>query len=240
VLTLAIETSSSRGSVAIARGPQVLVELAHESPSAHAEQLLPLLEQALGRAGVERGHLERVGVGLGPGSFTGLRVGIAFGQGIAAGLSIPLFGVPSLANLALAGRGTTAAERGDGAERLYGGLLDARRGEYFFAAYDLEGREVIPAQTVAQNRACERLKELAGDRQLTVAGLAALAACPAAWRCQAPGSSWPSAGRTATLIDSPHATSAVAPMYLRDADAKIPSLPANPLLPSLRAQRRGA
>ena len=101
----------------------------------HATRLLGMAADLLARAEVPWSALERIAVGLGPGTFTGLRVGVATARGLAQSLSVELVGVSSLRALAegAAGHGAEDAERAG-----HGGLLaviDARRGEAFAAAY---------------------------------------------------------------------------------------------------------
>jgi tRNA threonylcarbamoyladenosine biosynthesis protein TsaB len=86
--------------VAVTLDGKVLGALFHEELNAHAERVLGLIEELLASAGWTRGSLDRVAVGVGPGSFTGLRVGIALAQGIALGLARPLIGVGSLRAMA--------------------------------------------------------------------------------------------------------------------------------------------
>jgi tRNA threonylcarbamoyladenosine biosynthesis protein TsaB len=151
VLCLGIETSSRRGSVALVRDGVLLARAEHERPNAHAEQLRPLLARVLEEAKVEKRAIERVTVGIGPGSFTGLRVGIAFAQGIALGLGIPCVGVGSLAAMAA---GLSAREVGTRVT-----LLDARREEVFVAAYAADGSEFWAPVAIARS---EVGKHLAG------------------------------------------------------------------------------
>lgn len=131
---LAIETSSRRGSVALLDDQHLIGSLEHEQPNSHAERLLPLVERLLAEAGWAKSSLDRLGVGVGPGSFTGLRVGIALAEGLSVGLDRPLIGVGSLWAMAFGalteGAGPCCA------------LLDARRDELFAAVYDQENREL--------------------------------------------------------------------------------------------------
>ena len=83
---LGIETSSRRGTVALVEDGQVVASLGHDVPNGHAERMLGLVDQALAEAGWAKASLDRIAVGVGPGSFTGIRVGIALAQGLALGL----------------------------------------------------------------------------------------------------------------------------------------------------------
>jgi tRNA threonylcarbamoyladenosine biosynthesis protein TsaB len=92
----------------------------------HANRLLGAAEAALERAGLGWEEVDRIAVGVGPGSFTGLRIGIATARALAQARGLPLVGVSSLEALALGA---------DAAEPLVLAVLDARRGEAFAAAY---------------------------------------------------------------------------------------------------------
>jgi tRNA threonylcarbamoyl adenosine modification protein YeaZ len=140
---LGIETSSRRGTVALLEAGRPVVVLAHEERNAHAERMLPMLDEALAEAGWGKTQLERVGVGIGPGSFTGVRVGIALAQGLALGLGIPLVGVTSLAAMAAAVPASVAGTRQP--------LLDARRSELFTARYDPAGTAIWQPRVVARS-----------------------------------------------------------------------------------------
>jgi len=107
----------------------------------HAERLQPLLEQALAEAGVGWERVTRICVGVGPGGFTGLRLGIATARALAQGRGLPLVAVSSLAALA---RNAELGEPG----RLVLALLDARRGELFAAGYR-DGAELLAPAALA-------------------------------------------------------------------------------------------
>jgi tRNA threonylcarbamoyladenosine biosynthesis protein TsaB len=117
----------------------------HERPG-HATRLLEMAARLLGEAGISWNELERVAVGVGPGRFTGLRVGIATARGLGQSLGIELAGVSSLRAL--------ARPAGEDAEAVLA-VIDARRGEVFAAAY-AAGRESTPAGAVDP----ARLKDL--------------------------------------------------------------------------------
>ena len=101
----------------------------------HATRLLSLADELLSRADIAWSALDRVAVGVGPGRFTGLRVGIATARGLAQALSIDLVGVPSLHVLAEAALQSTIAP-GEGVLA----VIDARRGEVFAAVFAAAGK----------------------------------------------------------------------------------------------------
>jgi tRNA threonylcarbamoyladenosine biosynthesis protein TsaB len=130
---LVIDTATPATVVGVAVGDSV-VERRHdpqpgERPG-HVSQVLALAEEAMAAAGTSFDELERIGVGLGPGSFTGLRIGIATARGLAHATGLPLAGVSTLGALAVAA--------GDGPVLA---VLDARRGEAFVALW----RDGVPA-----------------------------------------------------------------------------------------------
>jgi len=95
MITLGIDTSASGGGVAVCRDDETLTEAMIASPLQHAEELLPLIERALGECKVGIQAIDLVGVNTGPGSFTGLRIGLATAKGICQAAGIPLAGVDS-------------------------------------------------------------------------------------------------------------------------------------------------
>ena len=218
---LGIETSSVRGSVALVDDERTVCTLGHERQNAHGESILPLIEQALATAGWSRRQLDRIAVGLGPGSFTGLRVGIAIGQGLSEGLEIPLVGIPSLRAMAAA---VPADQPGCRCV-----LLDARKGEWFMAAYDADGNELLEVRVVADTAALEREARTLASPVFIGNGTALLPALPNVIR--GAETDYPHARWTALLALAADPSPLARALYVRDAVAQIPNLPANPLLP---------
>lgn len=93
MLTLGLETSEALGGVALCRDGILLGETELEGALRHAESLLPTVERLLAECRVEKERLELVGANRGPGSFTGLRIGLATAKGLCQALGIPLVGV---------------------------------------------------------------------------------------------------------------------------------------------------
>ncbi len=131
MLILGIDTSSRRGSVALLDGSRVLGGLAVDGDQDHSRALLPAIERLLGAAGRLVGDLDALAVAVGPGSFTGLRVGLATAQGLALAMGRPCLGVDVL----------WAWARHEPARPL-AVLLDAFRGEVLGAVFEGE-REVV-------------------------------------------------------------------------------------------------
>ncbi|HEY5820947.1 MAG TPA: tRNA (adenosine(37)-N6)-threonylcarbamoyltransferase complex dimerization subunit type 1 TsaB [Propionibacteriaceae bacterium] len=131
-LTLAIDTSTVV-SVGLARGTQVLSTASIEDRMAHVEQLTPLVRRCLESAGESIGAVDRIVVGLGPGPFTGLRVGIATAQVLASVRKIELRGICSLDVLATQYAASTPDQE-------FVVATDARRREVYWARYGAAGR----------------------------------------------------------------------------------------------------
>jgi tRNA threonylcarbamoyladenosine biosynthesis protein TsaB len=135
---LGFDTATPDTVVALAIDGAEPLELRHapapgERPG-HAAQLLPLARALLDRAGLAFADLDRIGVGVGPGTFTGLRIGVATGRALAQGLGAEVAAVSTLEALAVAAR--------DGAHAVLA-VLDARRGEAFAAGWEAAGAPLL-------------------------------------------------------------------------------------------------
>jgi tRNA threonylcarbamoyl adenosine modification protein YeaZ len=129
-LVLALDTSTVVN-VGLARGDRVLARATVADQMAHAEQLMPLISECLDVAGVRAAELGRLIVGVGPGPFTGLRVGVATAQVLSYVLGLELRGVCSLDVLAAQFTGANAGE--------FVVATDARRREVYWAYYSAAG-----------------------------------------------------------------------------------------------------
>jgi tRNA threonylcarbamoyladenosine biosynthesis protein TsaB len=121
----------------------------------HATRLLPLAYDLFAEAGICWSELQRIAVGVGPGTFTGLRIGIATARGLAQSLGVELVGVSSLRALAYG-----AEEQ---SQRVLA-VTDARRGEVFVGAYD-DGQELIAPQALCPGAVAELLESTAVGTQ---------------------------------------------------------------------------
>jgi tRNA threonylcarbamoyladenosine biosynthesis protein TsaB len=130
---LAVDTTSSQGSVALVDGPVVKGEEHLTGSDTHSVYVLPAIERLLLASGVDPLAVDGFAVAVGPGSFTGLRVGLSTVQGMALAASRPCLGACVLDVLALVSPGARTIA-----------LRDAFRGEVYWAAYDGEGRPSGP------------------------------------------------------------------------------------------------
>jgi tRNA threonylcarbamoyl adenosine modification protein YeaZ len=92
-LTLGFDTSAAHCAAALLCGPRVLVARSEDMTRGQAERLMPLLEEVLAEGGASWADLSRIGVGVGPGNFTGIRIGVSAARGLALALKIPAIGV---------------------------------------------------------------------------------------------------------------------------------------------------
>ena len=127
---LGIETSTAVCSVALACDARVIVEYTLELGSHHSERLQPMVEMALQEARLSVGDLDGVAVAAGPGSFTGLRIGMGLAKGLCRGAGLKFVRVSTLSAMAF----------GAGVEGMpVCPMLDARRGDVYAGVYDLVG-----------------------------------------------------------------------------------------------------
>lgn len=148
MLMLAMDTSTSAVTVALHDGTKTLAETATTHRTAHAELLAPGIARVLGEAGATPADVTDVAVGLGPGPFTGLRVGIVTARVFGYARNVPVHGVCSLDALAYrhwqaGGRGTLTV------------ATDARRKEVYWRGYRLTGDGVDPVTPAAVARAAD-------------------------------------------------------------------------------------
>jgi tRNA threonylcarbamoyladenosine biosynthesis protein TsaB len=139
---LAIDTATDQASVAVA-GDTVLAELAWQSGRNHTSELTAAVADVLSRSGTPVGALEGVAVAIGPGSYTGLRVGLSLAKGLALVGGIPVIGVPTAHALAAA-LSPPVAER----SRPLHVMLRAGRGRHAIATYGPTPDDWPPAESV--------------------------------------------------------------------------------------------
>ena len=149
MLILAIDTATLVSSVAVASEDRLLAELTTETRLTHSETLMPHIKEVLEIAGVTKDKLDAIAVSIGPGSFTGLRIGLAAAKAMAYALNIPVLAVPTLE--AMAARFPVHGVK-------VCALMDAQKGNVYRALYEwgdgapkcLKPIEVLPFDTAIE------------------------------------------------------------------------------------------
>lgn len=133
MLTLALDTATKVCAVGLVRDGKVLGEYEISVGLTHSEGLIPQMDQLLSRTGLEKTEIDRIAVSLGPGSFTGLRIGLAAAEAAAYAWQCGVCGVSTLAAMAynLPVEGTVLVP-----------VLDAQKGNYYAAFYSWDGGRV--------------------------------------------------------------------------------------------------
>ncbi len=210
---LAIDTALEACSVGVATSGDEPVLLSEIIGRGHAERLFGMIETAMAEAGLAYGDLDRIAVTAGPGSFTGLRVGIAAARGLALVTGCPVVGVGTLAVIAAAARATAGPVS-------VLATLDARRGEVYAQLFDASGEAVGDPQAGAP----DRFAPLAGP-ETRIAGsgaalVAAEAGAGASTRIVAIASAPDIAALVALGLAAPPPHDSPRPLYIRAPDAK--------------------
>jgi tRNA threonylcarbamoyladenosine biosynthesis protein TsaB len=207
---LAFDTATPFVTVALHDGDDVVAERRSEQRMKHGEQLAPLIEAVLADAGLVRQDLTALGVGVGPGPFTGLRVGLVTARTLAYVLELPVYGVCSLDVVALeAALGPTPV----GTD--FTVATDARRKEVYLATYDDRGRRLTGPDVV-------RPAEAATDAPVAGEGAALYPDdFPDVRQPAMPSAGWlaRAVAEELTELHDPD------PMYLRRPDAIAPGAP---------------
>jgi len=212
-MLLTFDTATPLVTVALHDGDDVVLELVSERPLQHGEQLAPLIDRALRETGLVRQDLTAIGVGVGPGPFTGLRVGLVTARTLGYVLEIPVYGICTLDVLAIEAVDTGAV--GNDGDGEFVVATDARRKEVYVATYTGDG-ERLDGPLVG------RPADLATDRPVVGEGGDLY---PDAFPHRA-GPSRPSAGWLAQVIAEERAELYdPEPLYLRRPDAAAPGTP---------------
>lgn len=212
MIILAIDTSANLCAASIHADVE-LGRSVRDLGKGHAEHLMAVIDESLAAAGKTYADLDRLAVSVGPGSFTGIRVGVSAVRGLALALKIPAIGVTTLEALAFEARQANAG-------RNVLAALDGGRGEIHAALYGPDGEEIATPAAIDLAKACE----VATRANAILVGTAADAIHAAA------GGALDIAGRAATADISVYAMLGLAktdtgtrptPLYLRSADAKV-------------------
>lgn len=141
-MIICIETATNLCSVALCNSAGVISLRESTDLKSHASMLTVFIDEALKESGIRAGGLEAVAVGKGPGSYTGLRIGVSVAKGIAYAASIPLIGIGTTVSMYWGMAGRSKEITGDEENTLFCPMLDARRMEVYNAIYDYLGRTV--------------------------------------------------------------------------------------------------
>ena len=228
MIVLGLDTATQATAVALLLDDGRALERDEDPPDGgrpgHATRVLPLAAELLDETGLDWREIERIAVGVGPGSFTGLRIGVATARGLAQSLGISVGAVGTLRALAVAAAASPDATP-DPPTIL--AVLDARRGELFVAAYAGD-RELLAPRAVAPQQLGALIAELPSRPALAVGDgaikssaqlhAAAVAVAPVTSRLHRV-----SAAVVCRLAAAapPTAPEAVLPHYHRLADAEI-------------------
>ena len=216
---LALDTSTGACSVALFDGGRGYLAARHElMPRGHAEALAPMVAAVMDEAGLEMSAVKRLGVTTGPGTFTGVRIGIAFARALAVALDVPLTGITTLRAI---------AANLEGGPQPVAAIMDARRGEVYMQLFGPRGEQITPPQILGLAEAAQSLPrkalQLTGSGAELVYDAAGVSASD--WQIP-PASPYPDARKIAALCRKiPVTPIRPGPLYLRRPDAKLPRKP---------------
>ena len=207
---LSLDTAMAACSVAIidTDEPQPLAAAFSAMERGHAEALAPMTADVLKAAGLTLSAIDRIAVTIGPGTFTGVRIGLSFAKGLGLARALPVIGIDSLSAIA-------ANECADAPLLV---VADARNGEVYAASFDA-ARKLVSGPRVTT--AAEAVTDM--PEGSLVIGTAAKAVVEATGRSDlrlSPAGSLPVAAHFARLAASAHPGAAPSPLYLRAPDAK--------------------
>jgi len=156
---LAVDTSTEACSVALQIGSECIAKYSEE-PRSHSRLVMPMVQQVLAEAEIRVNQLDAIGVSIGPGSFTGLRIGFAAVQGMAYGADIPVVPVSTLELMVATYARQQSAQAGEVIA-----LLDARMSEFNLGRYQLGDNHQVKALQTDQLVSAEQAIELLAANQ---------------------------------------------------------------------------
>lgn len=136
IYILQIETATPVCSVAVSKNSETVVQVEADEPNLHASHLTLFITNALKKANLTFENIDAIAVSMGPGSYTGLRIGVSAAKGLCYALDIPLIGINTLE--AMACGFVTQAMTSDIAEHTLVPMIDARRMEVYMATYNIQ------------------------------------------------------------------------------------------------------
>ena len=210
MIVLGLDTAVGACSVAVLARGEALAVRSEPMLRGHQERLAPMVREVMAEAGLAFAALDRIGVTVGPGSFTGLRVGLSFAKGLGLALALPVVGVGTLEALA-------ASE--PGADMTLA-VIDARRGQVYLQAFS-QGRALMAPDALILGMAAARLVELRPSGRIDIVGPGAALLDGVIPGARIIPRAAPDPVVLAGLAQSKPLTPA-RPLYLRAPDAKLP------------------
>ncbi|KAB7615276.1 tRNA (adenosine(37)-N6)-threonylcarbamoyltransferase complex dimerization subunit type 1 TsaB [Amylibacter sp. SFDW26] len=204
-LILAFDTSAAHCAAALLCGDEILSERLEPMQKGQAERLFPLLEEVLSEHGKAWPDLDAIGVCIGPGNFTGVRISVSSARGLALSLGISAVGVSKLEAMTFGTRGSAVA------------FLDARRGRVYSQIFE-DGDAQTEPEMVELSDAPNGIPYVMADETLQVKDAVVL-------------SNIVTSVAKITALRYTHDSPRPAPLYLRSADAALPSDPPVTILP---------
>jgi tRNA threonylcarbamoyladenosine biosynthesis protein TsaB len=208
MIVLALDTAQNACSVAILNGDRVLASSSEPMPRGHQERLAPMAAEVMRAAGLGFDRLDRIGVTVGPGSFTGLRVGLAFAKAMALALDIPCIGVGTLDALAAGEPGLVVA------------AIDAKRDQVYLQIFK-DGEAVSAPEGVDLETAGARVTQAWSGGAARIIGSGAYLLDGVLAGAEIVPHDAPDIVALARLVQTrPAPTTRPQPLYLRAPDAK--------------------
>jgi tRNA threonylcarbamoyladenosine biosynthesis protein TsaB len=173
MMILSIETATELCGTALIHKGECIVQKSVAEKNIHSERLLVLIDEVLKQAQIEVKALDGIAVSIGPGSFTGLRIGLSAAKGLAYAQSLPLLAVPTLDSIAEEAVRMNAAKEGD----VICALIDAKRDEAYYAFYTREnaveggavmaqGDKISQAGAIVSGLRCQSVHSIASVRAI--------------------------------------------------------------------------
>jgi tRNA threonylcarbamoyladenosine biosynthesis protein TsaB len=209
VITLVIDTCLGACQVALADGAAVLACASEPMQRGHQERLAPMAAEVMASAGASFGDVGRIAVTIGPGSFTGLRVGLAFAKGLRFATGAQLAGIGTLEALAASACGRAA------------GVIDARREQLYLQAFE-GGRALMAPDALSLGAAAARLAELGAGGAFTAVGPGASLLADFVGAANVVEIAAPRLEALIALAATASPAADLRPLYLRAPDAKLP------------------
>ncbi len=208
MLTLVLDTALDACAVAISRDGRILAHASEPMQRGHQERLAPMVEAVMRTSGAGFDTLDRIGVTVGPGSFTGLRVGLSFAKALSLALDIPCIGVNSLEALAAGRAGFVAA-------------AIAAKGDQLYLQAFLDGTALMAPDVVDAPLAAARIAELWSGAEAALVGSGAPYLAGVLKSAVIDEAQTADICALAHLIEGrPNSTVRPRPLYLRAPDAK--------------------